>query len=473
MLTAQLLAAMRETLQIEVPLFYLFKDPTISGLVTAIDIIQTLQASDVVKDLNTVDLEAEAVLDATIQTESAKSFKVDNPSNIFLTGATGFLGAFLLHDLLQQTQAQIYCLVRAENETEGLYRIQHNLERYLLWSDHLCDRITPIPGDLTKPQLGISDPLFTELAAKVDVIYHGGALINLVYPYSALKASNVSGSEAVLKLAAQTKTKPVHFISTLDVFQSPAYIKTPVITEADHLNQSEGLYRGYAQTKWVAEHLMLEARRRGIPVNIYRPEMISGHSKTGVSQPNDLLCRFFKGIVQMGSAPNIDRMMHMVPVDYVSQAIVSLAHNPDALGQTFHLANHAPLSFTQLLNEIRSLGFSIDSIAYDQWQTRLINLESSDNNALMPLISLFTENNEQESYLEISLLSSQRFDCSNALTYLNQGSVICPPVSRDLIKIYFKYFVQSGFLDVPSAYQAHGHNLSISTASPSNMLATR
>ena len=440
LLTAQLLATMKADLHIEVPLFYLFKDPTISGLVTAIDAIQTLAEAGALEDLNTVDLEAEAILDSAIYPENSAPIdvvKIGTPSKAFLTGATGFLGAFLLSDLLQQTQAKVYCLVRAENKTEGLYRIQHNLERYLLWTDSMRDRIIPVLGDLTLPQLGISDQTFAELALQVDVIYHSGALINLVYPYSALKASNVSGTECLLKLASQSKTKPVHFVSTLDVFQSPAYISTPVINENEPLNQSKGLYRGYAQTKWVAERLMLEARKRGIPVNIYRPEMISGHSKTGVSQPNDLLCRFFKGIVQMGSAPAIDRMMHMVPVNYVSQAIVQLSQNPDALGKTYHLANHAPLAFSQLLNEIRTLGFSIASVDYGQWKDRLLQLNESDDNALTPLISLFTENNEQESYLEISLLSSQIFDGSNAIQHLSGSSVLCPPVSSELIKTYF------------------------------------
>ncbi len=450
LLTAQLLATMKADLHIEVPLFYLFKDPTISGLVTALNVIQTLTEAGALEDLNTVDLEAEAVLDSTIYPENgARIDCVGTPNGVFLTGATGFLGAFLLSDLLQQTQARVYCLVRATSETEGLYRIQYNLQRYLLWTDSMRDRIIPVLGDLTLPQLGISDQTFAELALQIDVIYHSGALINLVYPYSALKASNVSGTESLLKLASKSKTKPVHFVSTLDVFQSPAYMATPVISENEPLSQSEGLYRGYAQTKWVAEHLMLEARKRGIPVSIYRPEMISGHSKTGVSQPNDLLCRFLKGIVQMGSAPAIDRMMHMVPVDYVSQAIVHLSQNPDALGKTYHLANHAPLAFGQLLNEIRALDFSITAIDYDQWQARLLQLNSSDDNALTPLISLFTENNKQESYLEISLLSAQIFDCSNAIENLSGSSVLCPPVSAELIKTYFTYFVKSGFLPMP------------------------
>lgn len=451
LLTAQLIAKIKETLHTDIPLFYLFKDPTISGIVLAMDVIQTLSENGETENLNTVDLAAESILDPAIYPDNTTAVKIGNPDTFLLTGATGFLGAFILRDLLTQTQAKAYCLVRADSETEGAYRIQRNLEKYLLWTDDFSDRIIPLLGDLTKPQLGLSEQAFSALAGKIDVIYHGGALINLVYPYSALMDSNVLGSQSILKLASQTRTKPVHFISTLDVFQAPAYLDIQVITENEPLNQSEGLYRGYAQTKWVAEQLMLEARRRGIPVNIYRPEMISGHSKTGVSQPNDLLSRFFKGMVQMGTAPNVSRMMHMVPVDYVSQSIVQLSQKTEAVNQTYHLANDQPLEFNQLVEEISSLGFDLESVAYEQWKKQLLQLQSTDNNALTPLTSLFTETNEQESYLEISLLSSQVFDCSNAIKHLADTPVTCSPVSRELIKTYFDYFVRSGFLEDPTS----------------------
>jgi nucleoside-diphosphate-sugar epimerase len=157
-------------------------------------------------------------------------------------------------------------------------------------------------------------------------------------------------------------------------------------------------------------------------------------------------------------------MMHMVPVDYVSQAIVQLSQRPDALGQTFHLANPYPLSFNQLLDEIRALGFPLKSIAYDQWQTQLCAIKSTDDNALTPLISLFTESNEQQSYLEISLLSSQLFDCSNALKYLGGTSVVCPQVSRELIKTYFTYFDRSGFISMSGDRARHSPSLSTAQA---------
>jgi len=75
-----------------------------------------------------------------------------------------------------------------------------------------------------------------------------------------------------------------------------------VIPEQDALDHSEGLYDGYAQSKWVAEKLMMTARSRGIPVCIYRLGMITGHSQTGVSQTDDMMCRMIKGFIELGCA---------------------------------------------------------------------------------------------------------------------------------------------------------------------------
>ncbi|MBC1258931.1 SDR family oxidoreductase, partial [Trichormus variabilis] len=83
----------------------------------------------------------------------------------------GFLGAFLLDELLQQTQADIYCLVRAANAEEGKQKIQHTLESYLIWNESHSSRIIPVVGDLSQPLLGLSQAQFTALARKLDVIY--------------------------------------------------------------------------------------------------------------------------------------------------------------------------------------------------------------------------------------------------------------------------------------------------------------
>ena len=449
LLTAQMLSQVQKTFQVELPLLSLFKAPTVAELAKAIDAHQPDSAA--INDNNTVlDLNAEAVLDPTIFPLTTSVEPISVPKRIFLTGATGFIGAFLLYELLQETKADIYCLVRSSSLESGKQKIQRNLERYLLWHEELDSRIVPILGDLSQPFLGLTEQKFRELASIFDLIYHNGAFVNLIYPYSALRATNTIGTQEILRLASQIKVTPVHFISTLDVFQSPHYLGMNVIQEQDSLEHSEGLDDGYAQSKWVAEKLVMTARSRGIPVCIYRLGMITGHSQTGVSQTDDLMCRMIKGFIQLGSAPDLDLMINMTPVDYVSKAIVHLSRQKETLGKAFHFVNPHSLHLNQLVNEICSLGYPIQQITYDKWQAELLNVDFQQN-ALSPLVSIFTERSSenQPTYLEKSSIGLQSFDCQNTVNGLAGTSIVCPPLDTRLLGNYFSYFKRSNFLNTP------------------------
>lgn len=194
-----------------------------------------------------IDLNSEAVLDSTIYPEYQLESFLTEPTAIFLTGATGFLGAFLLQELLLQTQADIYCLVRSTDSKLGKIRIQKNLESYGIWNEDLSPRIIPVLGDLSQPLLGLSSSAFQKMSSLIDVIYHNAAWINYVYPYSALKPTNVLGTQEILRLASRTKIKSVHYISTIAVFESPAYWGK-IVTESDPLVHSEGMKLAYSQS---------------------------------------------------------------------------------------------------------------------------------------------------------------------------------------------------------------------------------
>ena len=447
LLTAQMLSHVQKTFQIELPLLSLFKAPTVAELAQTIDAHQP--GSVAIIDNNTVlDLNAEAVLDPTIFPFTTSVEPIAVPKRIFLTGATGFIGAFLLYELLQETKADIYCLVRSSSPESGKQKIQSNLERYLLWNEELDSRIVPVLGDLSQPFLGLTEQKFRELASIFDLIYHNGAFVNLIYPYSALRATNVIGTQEILRLASQIKVTPVHFISTLDVFQSPHYWATSVIQEQDGLEHGEGLNDGYAQSKWVAEKLVMTARSRGIPVCIYRLGMITGHSQTGVSQTDDLMCRMIKGFIQLGSAPDLDLMLNMTPVDYVSKAIVHLSSQKKSLGKAFHLVNSHSLHLSKFVDEIHSLGYPIQQIMYDKWQAELLNVDFQAN-ALSPLVSMFTDSENQLNYLESSSLGLQLFNCQNTVDGLAGTPIVCPPLDTKLLSTYFSYFTRTNFLNTP------------------------
>lgn len=453
LLMTQLLTRVRDTFKIDLSLRSLFEAPTVAGLAKLIELNPQAGFPPSSNKQTLVDWEAESALDPTVYPETAPDKPATGLASIFLTGATGFLGVSLLYELLQQTQADIYCLLRATSLEEGYKKLRSHLESYLLWRKCFSPRIIPVIGDLSQPLLGFSEEQFQLMAGKFDVIYHNGAWVHHVYPYSILKAANVLGTQEVLRLACRIKTKPVHFISTPSVFSAAVDSEVRVIREQDSLKDSEIPTGGYSQSKWVAEKLVASAQERGLPVCVYRPGRISGHSQTGVFNPNDFLYRLIIGCIQLGSAPDEDIAEDIVPVDYASRAIVHLSKREKSPGKAFHLVNPQLLHSDMLINVIRSFGYPLQQTSYDRWRAELIKVAGhSPGHALYPLVPFFpARGSDRTSKMKFSEKRSNsvvlQFDCRNTHNGLAGTSIICPPIDEQLLSTYLSYLIQNGFLE--------------------------
>ncbi|NEO85010.1 MAG: amino acid adenylation domain-containing protein [Spirulina sp. SIO3F2] len=362
LLVLPMLAQVGESLQVEVPLEAFLENSTLVGLATTIEIVRQGQVDIYPR----IDLSTR--LDPVIYPETHLQGVI--PS-IFLTGASGFLGGGILYELLQQTRADIYCLVRATSKAEARAKIQRQLNRYSAWEQAFEDRIFIILGDLSQPLIGIQPQQFERLSEKIDLIYHCGAWVNFIYPYSRLEAINVKGTQEVIRLASRTKVKPLHFVSTIDVFGVDADKVLNPICADDPIGPSQQLLTGYARSKYVAEQLLKEAQSRGLPMAIYRPGNIVGHSKTGISQTSDFVAKMLQGCLQMGLAPDLPMNLNIVPVDYVSRAIVSLSSPAPAVGQAFNLVNPNAISWSELVARLQQLGYDIQLTSYEAWYEQL------------------------------------------------------------------------------------------------------
>jgi thioester reductase-like protein len=396
----------------------------------------------------TVDLPKEAELDPSIQPLSVPGVFNTHPDTIFLTGGTGFLGAFIIAELLRHPVV-IHCLVRAKDEAEGKRRLQKNLEAYEIWQPEFSERLVPVLGDLASPQFGLTDSEFERLAHEIDVIYHCAASLNFVFPYRALKPMNVTATEDVIRLASLVKRKTVHYMSSVSVFESEAYAQK-VVSESDLLDHHEGMFLGYAQSKWVAEKMMLNARDRGLPVCIYRLPFISGDSRTGAWNTKDFTCILIKGCTEMGSAPVLDYWVNICPVDYASQAITYLAHQPQSENGIFHLMNPNPVTSVETTTWDERLGSFVERLPYKQWQQRLAEQATSPAHPLFSLRSFFLEPFSDERLTIPELYTRDKtpiFDCTATLKALEGSGIACHPVSPTLSATYFDYFLRQNMLD--------------------------
>ncbi|MFE6093642.1 type I polyketide synthase [Streptomyces massasporeus] len=381
-----------------------------------------------------LDYAADLDLPADIRPADEVVRTVTDPSDLLVTGASGFLGAFLVRDLMRTTTARLHCLVRGADDAAAYERLRSSLTWYRVWDEIDESRLQVRAGDLAEERLGLTEEEFDGLARTVDAVYHAGATVHWLHPYEALRAANVHGTREILRLAARHRTVPVHYISTVGVFNGPVTPGVP-LKVTDPTGPAEALPSGYLQSKWVAEQLVDLARDRGLPVSVHRVDVISGDTRNGACQTRDFVWLSLKGLLQAQAAPaGVGGRFHLLPVDYVSAAIVGISRREPA-GGTFHLFNRSSLSLADCVSYLRELGYRIDETDRERWND---TVRSDRDNALLPLLHAF----------EMMTSDTDGFyppiDTAETETALAGTDISCPPLTRELFATYVEFFVQEG-----------------------------
>jgi amino acid adenylation domain-containing protein/thioester reductase-like protein len=451
---AQLLSSVDGAFGVRLSMRALLENPTVEGMCDEIEARQRRDGDEreAGRARSDLDLRAEAVLEPEIAPERADIgvTTLQDARRVFLTGATGFLGAFLLDALLSRTNAEVHCLARRRKgeQHDPMEPIRANLRRYGLWEPGQARRVIPVAGDLGEPLLGMSEEDFDALAREMDVVIHNGAVVNMAYPYGALEPVNVGGTREVLRLACLHKTKPVHHVSTNGVF-APG---TPVCREDADLDAlAEAREDGYGQSKWVAEKLVWQAAERGLPVTVYRPGNISGHSTGGASNPRDFQGALIAESLRLGFAPEVDGWcMEMTPVDFVSHAICHLASDPDARGRVFHLADPNPVPARRIFNWIEELGYPLERLPYPDW---LEALHASPRSvADEDVVGAVLQGAAPETH---ELWDGSTYDDSNTRRALQGSGLRRPQIDASLIGNYVRYFEEQGWSGNSSRLSEH------------------
>ena len=382
----------------------------------------------------------DVTLDPDIVASTRVTVPVRDPREVLLTGATGFVGAYLLHELLAVTSARVHCLVRCSDEAEGRHRVRANLERYLPWPDGADERVTIVAGDLGEPRLGLDPARFDELAGHLDAIYHNGAWVNFSYTYDQMRPVNVAGTAEILRLAGQGRAT-VHHVSTYGIWGLPADGRT-VIREDDDITTAGRLVTGYVQTKWAAERMVELGRERGIAVDLYRPGRVLGDSRTGACLTTHFTTRVIKGCIQLGMAPDIDIEVEMTPVDYVAAGLVRISLGASAVGGTYHLVNRNKITFLDLVRALTRHGWAVPVVPVDRWWKALRDSYAVRTNELHPVMGVVEE-------FVVGGEDAIDYDVSRTEEVLAGSGITCPPLDDRLLDTYLKWMVQSGYLPPP------------------------
>lgn len=389
---------------------------------------------------------------------------VPDKYTVFLTGCTGFLGSFILRDLLERPGTEtVYCQVRAKDQAHGLDRIRQSGRAYGVWKDSYAEHIIVVPGTLENAHFGIDDTFWQTLVDEVDVVIHNGALVHWVYPYETLRGPNVVGSLNVMDLCTSGKPKYYTFVSSTSVLDTQYYMdlsdnlielgKDGVPESDDLLGSRIGLGTGYGQSKWVTEVLSRHAgEHNGLRGAIVRPGYILGDSVSGVSNTDDFLLRMLKGCEELGLYPAITNTVNMVPVDHVARVVVAAALNADTFDNVsvVQVTSHPRITFDRFLGALNKFGYSVEEADYVHWRTRLEEyVVARGDSALFPLLHFVLDNLPQDT-------KAPELDDYNAREVLlvdqkRSGEDRSAGASVDLktLGTYLSFLVAIGFMNKP------------------------
>jgi NAD(P)-dependent dehydrogenase (short-subunit alcohol dehydrogenase family) len=266
----------------------------------------------------------------------------------FVTGATGFIGQFLVANLVKRGEP-IYVLVRKDS----LKKLE--AQRAAWGVDDR--RVIAVLGDLGRRNLGVSDEEARKLRGRITHFFHLAAIYDLAATAEAQRNANVQGTRHAVALAQAVQAGCFHHVSSI----AAAGLYEGVFRE-DMFEEAEDLEHPYFRTKHDAEGVVRHECKR--PFRIYRPGFVVGHSKTGYIDKIDGPYYFFKLLQKLRNAlpPWMPMLgieggrINIVPVDFVADALDHIAHKRGLDGKCFHLTDPAPRRIGEVLNIFAEAG---------------------------------------------------------------------------------------------------------------------
>jgi thioester reductase-like protein len=359
--------------------------------------------------------------------------------NVFVTGATGFLGGHLTLRLLEQGH-NVLALARGSRTASPRERVEQTL-REIVDADELLhrymQRLDVVAGDISQDGLGLDDRAKASVLS-VDEIWHCAASLSFSdEDRDEIFRMNVGGTEELLRIVEQTPTRRLHHVST-------AYVagNRPDLALETDIDVGQTFKNAYEQSKCRAELLVADAHQRGAArASVYRPSIVIGDSKTGrithfhgvyafIRALWSVLERLRRSVPDAGVVHlplrvlgSMSGTLNFVPIDYVTDAMAVIGASDSSIGKTYHLTNPEAASNSMWLPHICRI-FRVEGL-------ELAGPEAFEEKPLTKLETMFQK---QMAFYYMYLQGEPRFDCSQTLEGLRGTGVQCPRVTPEFIE---------------------------------------
>ena len=260
---------------------------------------------------------------------------------IFLTGSTGYIGAHVAANLLQQHGASLNVLVRAKDPHEAEVRLWQALQLHMdfpRFYEFLQTKVRVFRGDLTTPGFGLVREDYERLVHTTDSVIHCAASLNRKSEKSCLNV-NLRGTLEVIQLARQANYyHGLRRFSNVSTVAVAGMRSNEVVTEDASIDWARSDYDPYARTKKFCEH-MVRQLLSDVPITIFRPSIVLGDSRYPQTTQFDMVRSFvfLAGLPALPFRPN-DKI-DIVNVDFVADAIATLHVKDKPQFDTYHLSS--------------------------------------------------------------------------------------------------------------------------------------
>ncbi len=368
------------------------------------------------------------------------------PREVLLTGATGFLGPFLLTSLLDQTEARIYALVRASTAEHAAQRLRaavaetsrRDAEFWRIYDR----RVIAVCGDLEQARLGLGETAWQDLAGRIDTIYHNGALVNYLFSYKRMRGANVAGTNEVLKLAFEGRRKTFNYVSTTFIY---GWATKDVLYESDANDEMELLDFGYSQSKWTAEQVVADARRRGLTTRIFRPALVTP-AVNGDGANFDITLRLLAFMIKYGVGVDALNQVSFMPADVTADNIVAISNLANTADGVFHVTRDDYANMIDVTNIITSMsGRRFEPFDLPAFVPEVVR-RCTQEDFLFPLLDFLVGSVDNISAMEFKRYDSSQYQQARAATPWGRPD----PSLADTVAGMLRFMQRTGMIDLPT-----------------------